>query len=54
MVVVPVVEVAVPTNDEKARIRLSRVAKGKSPFRFRQVVSGFSKSCSETGYDHAF
>jgi hypothetical protein len=29
VVVVPAVDVAVPTKDEKARIRLSRVAKGK-------------------------
>jgi hypothetical protein len=29
VVVPPAVEVAVPTKDEKARIRLSKVAKGK-------------------------
>jgi hypothetical protein len=35
--VVPVV-VAVPTKDEKARIKLSRVAKGRAPFRIQQVM----------------
>jgi hypothetical protein len=37
VVVVPVVEVPVPMNDEKARTRLSRVAKGR-------LLSDFSKS----------
>jgi hypothetical protein len=38
VVVPPVGEVAVPTKDEKASIRLSKVAKGKTPFRMQQVM----------------
>jgi hypothetical protein len=37
-VVVLVVDVAVPTKDENARIRLSRVAKGMTPFRIQQIL----------------
>jgi hypothetical protein len=40
VVVVPVVVAAVPTKDEKARIRLSRVAKGKTPFRIQTTSRG--------------
>jgi hypothetical protein len=38
VVVVPVVDVAVPIKDENARIRLSKVAKGKTPFRIQQII----------------